>query len=105
MACTDVELMANIKALSADANAAISAEELTLCDELLLQRQYLIEQLVALANPAQCPRSHAFLLHIMAEDQTQITRLNTLKSGIESQQVTTKRRSKSINRYLAIKQF
>ena len=105
MESTDVELMANIAALSADAIAAISTEQLALCDELLFQRQHLIEQLVALANPAQCPRTHTFLSQIMADDQTQITRLNAFKSDIESQQVTTKRRSKSINRYLAIKQF
>lgn len=105
MDCSDVELMANIKALSVDAIAAISSEQLALCDELLFQRQHLIEQLVALANPAQCPRTHAFLSQVMADDKTQITRLNAFKSDIESQQVTTKRRSKSINRYLAIKQF
>ena len=105
MDCTDVELMANIKALSADAIAAISTEQLALCDELLLQRQHLIEQLVVLANPAQHSRIHAFLSQIMVDDKTQITRLNAFKSDIESQQVTTKRRSKSINRYLAIKQF
>lgn len=102
---TDVELMANIEALSVDAIAAISAEQFTPCDELLLQRQHLIEQLVTLANPAQCPQTHTFLSQLMADDQAQITRLNALKSDIESQQVTTKRRSKSINRYLAIKQF
>lgn len=105
MAPTDVELMANIEALSADLVVAISTEQFTRCDELLLQRQQFIEQLVALANPAQCPQTHTFLSQIMTDDQTQITRLNALKSGIESQQVTTKRRSKSINRYLAIKQF
>ncbi|QUM77587.1 hypothetical protein HWV00_15960 [Moritella sp. 24] len=105
MDVTDVELMAHIDALSTDASEAIRAEQLTLCDQLLIQRQGLIEQLITLSDPAQNPRVHTFLSQIISDDNTQITRLNALKSDVESQQVTTKRRSKSINRYLAIKQF
>jgi len=105
MDVTDVELMALIDALSTDASEAIRAEQLTLCDQLLIQRQGLIEKLITLSDPAQNPRVHTFLSQIISDDKTQITRLNALKSDVESQQVTTKRRSKSINRYLAIKQF
>lgn len=105
MSVTHVELMVNIEALSTEAKQAISIDQWALCDQLLIQRQGLIEQLVILSDPALCAETHAFLLQVMTDDQDQVMRLNTIKSNIESQQVTTKRSAKSINRYLAIKQF
>ena len=105
MDITDVELMAQISRLSAQAKQAIIAEQLHECDQLLIQRQTLIEQLVILANPAQFPSTHTFLTQLMTDDQTQIASLKRSKSVLESQQVTNKRSAKSINRYLTIKQF
>ena len=105
MAVTDVELMAQISTLSAQAKQAIIAEQLHECDQLLIQRQVLIEQLVIQSEPAQCPVTHAFLTQLMTDDQMQITSLKRSKSALESQQMTTKRSTKSINRYLTIKQF
>jgi len=105
MDVTDVELIAQISALSVQAKQAITAEQLSECDQLLIQRQLLIEQLVGQSEPAQCPVTHAFLTQLMIDDQVQITSLKRSKSALESQQVTTKRSTKSINRYLTIKQF
>jgi len=105
MAVTDVELMAQISSLSAQAKQAAIVEQLAECEQLLIQRQILIEQLVELEHPAQSPRIHTFLTELMAADQTQIASLKSAKSVLESQQVTNQRSAKSINRYLTIKQF
>ena len=105
MDITDVELMAQISAITTQAKQAIAAEKFTECEQLLIQRQVLIEQLVMLADPVQYPSTHTFLTQLMADDQTQVTSLNQSKSALESQQVTSKRSAKSINRYLTIKQF
>ncbi|MDX2319106.1 MAG: hypothetical protein QNK26_00740 [Moritella sp.] len=105
MDITDVDLMSQISALSAQAKQAVIEDKLSQCDQLLIQRQILIEQLVILANPAQCPCTHAFLTQLMTDDQTQVTALKRSKSVLESQQVTNRRSAKSINRYLTIKQF
>ncbi|QUM79653.1 hypothetical protein HWV01_04660 [Moritella sp. 5] len=105
MNATDVELMAKISAISAQAKQAIIEELLAECDQLLIQRQVLIEQLVTRSNPAQSLNTHAFLTQLMADDQTQIASLKKSKLALESQQVITKRSAKSINRYLTIKQF
>lgn len=105
MAITDVELMAQISLLSDQAKLAVVAEQLTECEQLLIQRQVLIEQLVKLKNPAQSPSTHTFLTELMAADQAPIAALKSAKSVLESQQVTKQRSAKSINRYLTIKQF
>lgn len=105
MAITDVELMAQISLLSDQAKLAVIAEQLTECEQLLIQRQTLIEQLVKLQSPAQSPDIHTFLTELMTADQTQIASLKSAKSVLESQQVTNQRSAKSINRYLTIKQF
>lgn len=105
MNVTDVELMAQISSLSAQAKQAVIAEQLAECDQLLIQRQILIEQLVILEHPAQSPRTRTFLIQLMAADQAQIASLKSTKSVLESQQVVNKRSAKSINRYLTIKQF
>ncbi|PKH09541.1 hypothetical protein CXF93_01505 [Moritella sp. Urea-trap-13] len=105
MNLTDVELMAQISSLSGQAKQAVIAEQLTECDQLLIQRQILIEQLVKLENPAQSPSTRTFLIQLMAADQTQIAALKNTKSALESQQIINKRSAKSINRYLTIKQF
>jgi len=102
---TDVELMAQISSITTQAKQAIAAEAFTECEQLLIQRQVLIEQLVILADPAQYASTHTFLTQLMTDDQAQVNSLNQSKSALESQQVTTKRSAKSINRYLAIKQF
>lgn len=105
MDITDVELMAQISTISAQAKQAVVEEQLTECDQLLMQRQILIEQLVVLANPVQFPSTYTFLTQLMTDDQTQIASLKRSKSALESQQVTNQRSAKSINRYLTIKQF
>jgi len=105
MDVTDVELIAKISAISTQAKQAIIEEQLAECDQLLIQRQVLIEQLVMCSHPAKFPNTHAFLTQLMIDDQTQIASLKRSKSALESQQVTTKRSAKSINRYLTIKQF
>ncbi|MFT7680585.1 MAG: hypothetical protein ACI935_000016 [Moritella dasanensis] len=105
MSVTDVELMAQISSLSAQAKQAVIAEQLAECDQLLIQRQILIEQLVALDNPDKSPRTRTFLIQLMVADQVQITTLKNTKSVLESQQVINKRSAKLINRYLTIKQF
>lgn len=105
MDVTDVELMTKISAISAQAKQAIIEEQLAECDQLLIQRQILIEQLVMRSNPAEFPNTHAFLTRLMADDQTQIASLKRSKSTLESQQATTKRSAKSINRYLTVKQY
>lgn len=105
MNVTDVELMAQITSLSAQAEQAVIAEQLAECDQLLIQRQILIEQLVLLENPAESPQIRTFLIQLMAADQTQIAALKKTKSVLESQQLINKRSAKSINRYLTIKQF
>ncbi|MGC3833141.1 hypothetical protein ACPSKX_01925 [Moritella viscosa] len=103
MDVTDVELMASISAISAQAKQAIIEEQLAECDQLLIQRQILIEQLVMRSNPAQSLNTHAFLTQLMADDQTQIASLKESKIALESQQVITKRSAKSINRYLTMR--
>jgi hypothetical protein len=68
MDVTDVELMASISAISAQAKQAIIEEQLAECDQLLIQRQILIEQLVMRSNPAQSLNTHAFLTQLMASN-------------------------------------
>lgn len=97
------ELMANITALSEQAKVARAADKLADCDELLVQRQHLLEQLVNL-EATLTPATHSFLTLLMADDQSQIRQLLQAKSELESQQATTKRSARSINRYLDIKQ-
>ena len=103
MSQLEAELMAAITVLSEQAKVARAAEQFADCDELLVQRQQILEQLVNL-EATLAPATQRFLTQLMADDQSQIRQLLQAKSEMESQQVTTKRSARSINRYLAIKQ-
>ncbi|MFT5880074.1 MAG: hypothetical protein ACI86X_001201 [Moritella sp.] len=99
----EAELMAGITALSEQAKLARAADKFADCDELLVRRQQLLEQLVNL-EATLAPATHIFLTQLMTDDQHQIRQLLQAKAEMESQQVSTKRSARSINRYLAIKQ-
>ncbi|NQZ91304.1 MAG: hypothetical protein HRT97_03045 [Moritella sp.] len=97
-------LMVDITALSEQAKVALLTEDFDNCDILLQQRQQFIEQLVNLTSPLAVDTA-AYLTQIITDDADEINKLTTAKLALESQQMTTKRRAKSIDRYLAIKQF
>ena len=97
-------LMVDITALSEQAQVALLTEDFDNCNSLLQQRQEFIEQLVNLTSPLAADTA-AYLTQIITDDTGEINKLTTAKLELESQQMTTKHRAKSINRYLAIKQF
>lgn len=97
-------LMADITALSEQAQVAWLTGDFDNCNMLLQQRQGFIEQLVNLTSPLAADTAE-YLTQIIADDTGEINKLMTAKLALESQQATTKHRAKSINRYLAIKQF
>ncbi|SQD80492.1 hypothetical protein [Moritella yayanosii] len=97
-------LMVDITALSEQAKVALLTGDFDNCDMLLQQRQQCIEQLVNLTSPLAADTA-AYLTQIITDDAAEINKLTTAKLELESQQMTTKRHARSIDRYLAIKQF
>jgi len=97
-------LMADITALSEQAQAVWLTGDFDNCNMLLQQRQGFIEQLVNLTSPITADTVE-YLTQIIADDAGEINKLTTAKLALESQQVTIKHHTKSINSYLAIKQF
>lgn len=98
------ETMAEISLLTEQTKQNIAKDDLVAADASLLQRQQLIEHLVAMETPISVD-TKSFLENLLQDDDAQIAHLEQLKSAIKSQQSNTKRSAKSINRYLDIKQF
>ena len=96
--------MVAINALTAQLKQARLVEDFNHCDNLLDQRQSLIELLVTM-DEGLTQAVMQFLQRLLASDADEIVQLVTAQSAITAQQVAAKRSSKSINRYLDIKQF
>lgn len=101
---TDV-LIKEISALSLRAKGLLQEDNLAGVNEALERRQQLIQQLVELEQPDITTATRTFLQGLLADDETQLTQLEQLKAEVKSQQYTTRRSIKSINRYLDVKKY
>lgn len=98
-------LVKEISALSLRAKGLLQDDNLAGVNEALELRQQLIQQLVELELPDITTATRTFLQGLLADDETQLTQLERLKAEVKSQQYTTRRSIKSINRYLDVKKY
>jgi len=99
------ETIAKISLLTEQTKQDIAKDDLIAADASLLERQQLIEHLVALESPVLSANTKSFLEKLLQDDDVQVIHLEQLKSAVKSKQSNTKHNAKSINRYLDIKQF
>lgn len=98
-------LIEEVRALSLRASGLLQEENLAGVNEALERRQQLIQRLVELEQPKITMATRTFLQGLLADDETQLLQLEQLKAQVKSQQFTTRRSIKSINRYLDVKKY
>ncbi|MDO6524957.1 hypothetical protein [Motilimonas sp. 1_MG-2023] len=97
------ELTEKIEYLTCRASELIAGESIEELNQVLLQRQNLIEQLWNSANQsATTSEIKDFLLSIQARDAEQLSQLSLLKQTLKQQEQARKLANAKVSKYIAI---